>query len=407
MLSMTSPVAAWELDTRVKAFGSRVWLPDDDFQRALEGSPADDGSLDLRLLFETQANGFAFVADHMLVFQGGDSFEFVDAPQSTLDQTPADDDRRMLDLTWELEDGARHRTYHRFDRLAVSYRNNTIGVTVGRQAVSWGSGLVFQPLDLFAPFAPTTVDRDYKPGEDLVLIDRLNADGSDVQLLGVFRRDENGDRSMSQASFGAKWHAYVGEHEFELIAGRHYRDRVYGASFRAPLGTALFRLDLLATDLDGGGSDVSAVANLDYSFVAAARNWYAFVEYFHNGFGMRGGQVDLTRVSEALRLRLARGEVFNLQRDYTAVGVSVEWHPLVTQTATLITNLQDGSSLVQTEVGFEPSDRAHFDAGVIASLGDAGEEFGGIPLDGVLPPAAEALTTGGGNTAYLRLVYFW
>ena len=58
-------------------------------------------------------------------------------------------------------------------------------VTVGRQAVSWGSGIVFQPLDPFNPFAPTAVDRDYKAGDDLVLIERLFDNGHDAQLLRV------------------------------------------------------------------------------------------------------------------------------------------------------------------------------------------------------------------------------
>ena len=37
--------------------------------------------------------------------------------------------------------------------------------------MSWGNGLVFQPMDLFNPFTPTAVDRDYKPGNDLLLVE--------------------------------------------------------------------------------------------------------------------------------------------------------------------------------------------------------------------------------------------
>ena len=71
---------------------------------------------------------------------------------------------------------------------------------MGRQAVSWGNGMVFQPLGLFSPFAPTTVDRDYKAGDDLLLVERLFANGSDLQLLLVGRRDADGALSGSASS---------------------------------------------------------------------------------------------------------------------------------------------------------------------------------------------------------------
>ena len=35
-------------------------------------------------------------------------------------------------------------------------------VCVGRQAVTWGNGLIFNPMDLFNPFSPVDIERDYK-----------------------------------------------------------------------------------------------------------------------------------------------------------------------------------------------------------------------------------------------------
>jgi hypothetical protein len=306
-----------------------------------------------------------------------------------------------MDLTWTVEDGDRHRTYQRFDRLAAEYRGEGFGVTVGRQAVSWGSGIVFQPLDLFAPFAPTTVDRDYKPGEDVILVDRLTGGSGDLQILGVFRRDEEGHRDASEDSFGAKWHVVAGDREIDVVAGRHYEDEVFGGSFHSPIGGALFRTDVLATDVHDGAWIFSGIANVDYSFTVRGRNTYVFAEYFRNGFGIVDSSVDPTRLPERLRVRLVRGEVFNVMRDYGALGVNVEWHPLVTQTLTLIANLHDGSHLVQSELRYEPGNSMRVDFGVLDSLGHKGDEYGAIPL----PPSA--FTTGGGTQIYLRFVHFW
>ncbi len=397
---------AVEFDLRLKAFGSIATLPSDDLQRVFDGSPARDGSFDGRAMFAEQRGGWRLVADVDTVYQFGDSLGFANAPQTTLDQTPTDDDRRFMDLAWTVDDGDEYRVYQRVDRLAVSYRGSNWGLALGRQAVSWGSGLVFQPLDLFSPFAPTTVDRDYKAGDDVVMFDRLNADGSDLQLLAVLRRDTSGDRDGDETSVGGKYHVLLGEKDLEFVAGRHYRDTVIGASLRMPLGTALLRTDWLLTDLDAGGTKVSGIVNLDYSFDWLGKSWYVFGEFFRNGFGVAHQPVDVLRLPEALVSRLARGEVFTLMKNYFAAGTQLQWHPLVMISTTLITNLHDGSNLLQAAVGYDAGDSMRFEAGTVLPLGDRGEEYGRIEL----PPAAvgaPTFTTGGGRRAYLRFVYYF
>ncbi len=397
---------ATELDLRFKAFGSTAMLPEDDLQRALDGTPAQDGSLDARLMIEEQRGSWRVIGHVDTVYEGGDSFGFSNAPQNRLDQTPSDDDSRFMDLTWTVEDGDRYRAYQRVDRLAVAYRHGNWGVTMGRQAVSWGSGLVFQPMDLFSPFAPTAVDRDYKAGDDVLMFDRLSGGGSDLQLLAVLRRDDQGERDASEGSVGGKFHMLFGEQDLEFIAGRHYRDVVIGASLRMPLGTALMRTDWLVTDLDDGGVEVSGIVNVDYSFDWLGNSWYVFAEYYRNGFGVSHKPVDLTRLPDALVARLARGEVFTLMKDYTALGAQVQWHPLLMHSTTLITNLHDSSSLLQTSASFDAGDAMRIEAGAVVPLGRPGDEYGGINLP-PLAPGAAPLTTGGATQLYARFVYYF
>ncbi len=392
---------AMEFDARLKAFGTQSYFPNHDLQRELDGSPATDGDFDLRLMFSERKGRWEFVAHHTTIYQVGDSFQFNQTPQNTLDQTPRDDDRRFFDLTWTLDDGADHRLYHRFDRLAATYRGDGWGITFGRDAVSWGSGKVFQPMDVFAPFAPTTVDRDYKAGEDLVRVDRLLGGGSDIELLAVLRRDDEENRDVDETSIGAKWHSFFGESELELVGGRHYEDLIAGFTFRHPLGGALLQTDWLATHLDEEDKwVVSGVVNLDYSFVVAQKNAYVFAEYYRNGFGRNDKPVDIFNLPDSLIVRLQRGEVFNFMKDYTAFGGSIEWHPLVRQNLTLISNLHDRSSLLQMQLSYEPSDAQRLEFGLTEPLGDEGDEYGGITVLG-------DLTRGGESKLYLRWVYFF
>ena len=256
-------------------------------------------------------------------------------------------------------------------------------------------------MDLISPFAPTTVDRDFKAGDDLLIVDKLFDDGGDLQLLAVARRDLSGDVTGDVASAAAKYHAFLGNGELELFAGKHYRDQVYGGSGRLPLGGALLRTDLVATRLDGGDWRLSGIVNMDVSFTLAGRPAYVFGEYYHNGFGVAELPDLIAELPPELVERLGRGEVFTLMRDYTALGGTYEWHPLWTQTLTLITNLNDASSLLQTQLSYVPSDHATIDLGVIVPIGDAGQEYGGVPVFG------EELTSGGAFQGYVRWVYYF
>ena len=83
------------------------------------------------------------------------------------------------------------------------------------------------------------------------------------------------------------------------------------------------------------------------------------------------------------------------------MGGNIEWHPLWNQTLTLITNLHDASSLVQSNLSYVPSDHATLEAGVVIPIGRAGQEFGGVPVFG------DELTTGGAFQGYLRWVYYF
>jgi len=91
--------------------------------------------------------------------------------------------------------------------------------------------------------------------------------------------------------------------------------------------------------------------------------------------------------------------LFNVMQDYLALGLQYQWHPILGQTVTLITNLHDKSHILQTQVDFNPGDHSRLQIGVVASIGQSGEEFGGLP---VLPD----LTVGGGVSGFMRWVYY-
>lgn len=389
---------------RLKGFVGATQVPWSDFSRAAAGNHSTNSTLDFRTMLQYDSGAWSFEVAHTLLLQHSDQLS-QRVSTSGLDQVVVSDDQRLFDLTFELNDGQHHRSLHRLDRLNVQWRSDQWAVTLGRQAVSWGSGIVFQPLDPFNPFAPTAVDRDYKAEDDLVLIERLFESGHDVQLLRVFRRDDTDQARNSAASTAAKWHGYAGSLEFELIAAQHYDRYFFGVSGRVPLGPAVLRSDIAIREGISAGTlrsqrSTLGIINIDVAFPWRGRTIYAFAEYFHNDFGLSELPSLLTELPADLQEGLARGEFFNLMRDYLAIGGSLEWHPLLTQQLTLITNLHDASSLVQMQLAWDVAQNQNVQLGWVGFTGGGGDEFAPVSIGAL--PTGKTVTQGGGDRVYLR-----
>ena len=118
------------------------------------------------------------------------------------------DDLRWWNLTDTLSDNDTRGAVQRLDRLNVGYTGDKAVLRFGRQAVSWGNGLIYNPVDFFNPFNPTAVDTEYKLGEDMLYGQYLLDDGSDWQAVVVQRRDEYGSANSEQRTTALKFHGF-------------------------------------------------------------------------------------------------------------------------------------------------------------------------------------------------------
>ncbi len=358
-------------------------FPDNSAFKQLLGSSALDIESDLRLNFEASKGRWSFDAAYQLFAGYGDRINLAGLlPGGPSNRLP-NDDHRFFNLTHTIDDDGKFVALQRLDRLSIGYANDKTVVRLGRQALSWGNGLIFSPMDIVNPFDPTQVDTEYKAGDDMLYAQYLRDNGDDTQFSYVARRNIiSGDLESDQSTTAVKYHGIAGDAEYDLLVASNYGETTLAVGGNRSIGGAVWRGDLVVTDA-ASGSKVQLVTNLSYSWIWGGKNVSGVVEYYFDEYGQKDGQYDsssLAQNPELLR-RLARGQSFTIGRHYVAGGLMIEMTPLWILAPTLFTNIEDGSALLQIVTRNNLSEEMEFIGALNIPIGPDGSEYGGIALD--------------------------
>lgn len=353
-----------------------------------------------------------FDCHYEIVFSGGDTRRERNrlglpavGPQRelfTAERVPTDA-QRLFDLTHVISADDSDLLYHRLDRLVLTLRQRWGSLRLGRQAITWGNGFLFNPLDLFNPFAPTDIEREYKLGDDLALVQLPLAAGGNLQVLLVPRRNpDSGDLEKEQSALAAKLHWMRDTLEFDLMAASNYDDIVFGVGAIGYLGGAAWRTDATWTRVNEDLSAdhyLSLTTNIDYSWVGWGKNFYGFLEFFYSGIG----ETDYRRLfsNDALVERLLRGDLFVVGRSYLSGMIQIELHPLCNVFLTSINNLHDPSGVLQPRIAWDVATDVQLLLGGSVTYGGSQTEFGGFSLPGT------AVTTAAPASVFAWLSYYF
>lgn len=395
---------ALELHGHVKPQALLADIPADSLLQDYSNDPSRDIGLDLRANLTGGAASWSWQADYQLLAQQGDRLELLQKhsfPGFASAPIP-DDDRRVFDLTRRISEDGDRVIAHRLDRFYLGHTTDRSVVKIGRQAVSWGNGLIYNPVDFFNPFDPTAIDTEYKTGDDMLYTQYLFDSGDDLQAVWVGRRDDDGRVSSDVASIAAKYHVFSGTHEMDLLVAEHFDEDIFALGASVDIADAIWRGDLMVTDT-GAGHVTSAVLNWSYSMLAWNRNLSATVEYFRNGFGIDDGNYapQALAAKPELLARLERGELFTLAQNYLAAAITVELTPLWTLTTSVFDNLDDGSILLQLFSRHDLQEDLQLLLALNLPRGDDGTEFGGIDSGIAERPLAY------GASAFAQLAWYF
>ncbi|WP_300462996.1 hypothetical protein [Desulfobacula sp.] len=370
-----------------------------------------DGLVGARLTDTLVLSDTVYVEAHYEAFlKWGDTYEkrydlqqYGPLPVAGLVQDPsAMDNRRLFDLTKTIEKTDDDIAWHRLDRLFFSIKLSRGDIRVGRQAVTWGNGFMFNPMDLFNPFAPSDTVRDYKMGDDLVLVRWDTERFGEADLLYVPRRNATGDIDFQSASMAGKLHFFAEDIEMDIMGAWHYDEAVLGLGVTGYLGDAAWRTDVVWSTLKTANNDngyVAVVANIDTSWVWFNKNLYGLIEYYHNGLG-KHHYTDALGDPDVME-RIDRGELFVLGKHYLGGRIQVELHPLLNVYLSVINNVTDPSGIVQPWAVWNVTQNSTLHFGATLFYGKKGSEYGGYLIPGT------SYYTNAAPNAFVQFTYYF
>lgn len=274
---------------------------------------------------------------------------------------------RLAPLDWAIVDDAPSYTHrHEIDRAFLSLHLPFMELTIGRQAIGLGRGVLFSAIDLFSPFAPAEVDREWRRGVDAahleLRIPELSVLSADViAVLGNVRDDV-----IESWSVLGRLRAMVGDFDGEVILGRRGDDNVFGAALSATVGDAEVHGELAIFGTDGRGIDggflgtraVVAKGLIGGSYmIDVFRGIRVVLEYHYSGFGVDDISHDPSIVSDPFfQARFARGDSQLLGRHALALALSTDLADELSWALSYFQSPVDGSGMVTTGLTWIQSD---------------------------------------------------
>ncbi len=278
---------------------------------------------------------------------------------------------------------------HELDRALLAWHPEWGDVVVGRQAIGLGRGRLFTAVDLFAPFSPLEIDREWRRGVDALRAEyRLSATTA-AEVIGVF-----GDNADAGALL-ARVRGYWGKVDAELLAGRRGRDDFAGLTLSAALcdaevhaECALFSIPEPHPDGQPFGSDrtvMKAVLGSSYTFDVGS-GLTLVGEYHYSGFGAD----DSDRMTELYltpdyRARYLRGDMQILGRQALGIQLSYPVNDSLATGATAFVSPGDGSGILSPSARWDFSEAGSFTAALHLPWGERSEngtlqsEYGATP----------------------------
>jgi hypothetical protein len=269
--------------------------------------------------------------------------------------------RQVISLHWQPVQENHLTSSHYIDRLYFDQDFSFGSLAIGRQRISWGTGRVWNPTDIFNPINPANFGKIEKDGSDAASM-RFDL-GQLTNLQFVY----NAEYHFKYSDYAARFRTNILGYDLSMMSGYVDKRLVNGGDFAGDVGGAGIRGEALVSSdvLSHTGYFMKWILGADYQFTDKL---YGMFEYYHNGQGkVDRFNYDLNGLSE--------GKILNLAKDYLVVSGSYQLTPLITIMLSSNSNLNDGSGYFAGTVSYSASDNTSLSFGSLYTYGDLLTEY--------------------------------
>jgi hypothetical protein len=263
--------------------------------------------------------------------------------------------------------------FHNLDRLFLTIKTRAADIFIGRQAIAWGSGHVFNPTDVVAPYAFNELDKEERQGVDAVRV-RVPLGRMDELDMGyIFGRH-------FQARYSAVYirgKTYILKTDIAGLVMRFKKNLLFGLDLTRSVGGAgawfeaayvlPYRFanddDLAWVDKKYRENYLRASFGMDYNF---SGRFYGFFEYHYNSAGMRKA-IEYTEFFRTIAFQ--EGSVYLMGEHYLDIGFTFQVTPLIPFSSMVIMNFTDGSLIFSPNLEYNIAENIYLSFGAYFGVG--------------------------------------
>lgn len=285
---------------------------------------------------------------------------------------------------------------HDIDRASIRLHAGSVDIVLGRQAMAWGSSLIFPVADIWTRLSPWDLDNVERRGVDGARVIWAPSFATEVEFVVVDRGHARDVGAGVRATvYGARSDVFVAaakNYDTLLAAGGWVRD-LGRVSLR---GEVLLPIDLSDAPLaPGEGVDTAAwegpvrvePPRATVGVEHYTGDWVIMAEAHFNGAGE--GDAERYAAHALTSEELARGEVYLMGRTYVGSTVMHAPTPVVSWSLGAIMNVEDPSALLTPSFNWGVAQDVDVNLGAFIPVGaglrsalppEIGSEFGIAPL---------------------------
>ncbi|MEM1347697.1 MAG: hypothetical protein AAGI01_04010 [Myxococcota bacterium] len=257
------------------------------------------------------------------------------------------------------------------DRLNVRLGEVGREVTIGRQAFSHGSALMFPATDIFAPFGPGTINTEFKRGVDAVRgTFAINPD-HELELFVIAHEPDvvlgadDARVDFEEWMYLLRWRGiFPGLFDVSLFGGTTYAQPTVGADVASSLFGATIYAEGMARFALGDDQDTSVQATAGFNAQWTSQLSLIGEVYYSS----LGAEAPFARALTAPSLARQVGELNYFGNWYAGLTGSYA-RELVRGGVGYIQNLQDGSVLLTGNLGYDFAENVAVGLGALVPIG--------------------------------------